>query len=138
VSVWEHPDLTSVFRCRQCGECCRGGEAGIKVSAGEARSLAACLDLEPAEFLARFCLESGGRVQLRRAEGRCLLWGEDGCRAWGVKPRVCSLWPFPPGLLEDAAGLAAVRASCPGLSPTATLEELERAHRLVAAAYPPK
>jgi Fe-S-cluster containining protein len=132
--------VAGVFRCRRCGECCRGGEAGIGLTNGEARAIAGHLNLSEADFRGRYCLSSGERLVLRRgaARGRCLLWSETGCLAWDLKPRACSVWPFPQRLLTDPQGLAAVRRSCPGLDPAAGEAEVHRALSVVQIAYPAK
>jgi len=109
----------------------------MSLTRAELLAIAARLRLSPEMFLARYCVKSGGRPSLRRGkDGLCLLWGKKGCLAWEVKPRACSLWPFPAALLEDPGTLPAVRASCPGLDPEAAPKALERALKLVQAAYP--
>ncbi len=139
MSVWDHPEVVAVFRCQGCGACCRGAEAGIALTAGEAAAIAAHLGCTAEEFAARYCLRQEGSLRLRRsAEGWCSLRTEAGCLAWGLKPRTCSVWPFPARLLEDEEAASAVRASCPGLAPGSSREALGRALRLVHAAYPPR
>jgi Fe-S-cluster containining protein len=135
--VWDHPEVAAVFRCQRCGACCQGGEAGIELRPEEADSIARHLGHSPKNFLARFCLNRGGRLLLRRRSGgMCSLWNE-GCLAWEVKPRTCSLWPFPARLLADDGGMEAVRASCPGIKPEATPGAWRRALHLVHRFFPP-
>ena len=62
---------SSVFQCRQCGDCC-AGRGGIMVKPGEVKAMAALLALPEAEFCRRFVEASALGPLLTVADGVCV------------------------------------------------------------------
>ncbi len=124
----EEDERQEVFRCRQCGECCRG-EKGILVTPAEEKAMAAHLGLSAAEFARRFLVETSLGPQLASSQGRCVMQVGSLCRVHPVKPRICREWPFLRALMEDAEEFAAAKEACPGLAPEAPHEAFVRAGR---------
>ncbi|MGB5984375.1 MAG: YkgJ family cysteine cluster protein [Desulfobacterales bacterium] len=109
------PAPDDIFRCRQCGECCRGF-GGTLVNAEERRAIAAFLGISAARFEADYCVPSGRKWVIAQGEdGFCRLFRDKLCGIHPVKPRLCRSWPFIPAVLVDPANWRAMAAQCPGM-----------------------
>ena len=64
-------DKSTVFQCRQCGDCC-AGRGGIFVKPDEVEAMAALLALPVAEFCRRFVEASALGPRLTVADGVCV------------------------------------------------------------------
>jgi hypothetical protein len=124
---------TTVFSCRQCGECCRG-ERGILVTPAELEAMAAYLGLAPEDFAARYLIETPLGPQLAAQNGACIFQEGSLCRVHPVKPRICREWPFLPALITYADEFEAAKEACPGIGPDSTHEEFLQAVNLGALA----
>jgi Fe-S-cluster containining protein len=113
-----------VFRCRQCGECCRG-ERGIVVTPAEEQAMAAYLGVSVAEFAARYLTATPLGPQLATVDGACIMQEGTLCRVHPVKPRICREWPFLPALLAHADEFEAAKGACPGIHPEACHEDFK-------------
>ena len=108
---------SSVFQCRQCGDCCVG-RGGILVRPDEVKAMAALLALPVAEFCRRFVEDSALGPRPTVAEGVCVFVMEGTyCRVHPVKPFICRQGPFPAALLVDPDELEGAKTACPGLDP---------------------
>lgn len=117
------PTSPPPFACRRCNQCCRG-KGGIYLEADQVAPAARELGLPAAEFTRRFLTPRGGRFEvLSGPEGLCCLLGPQGCRVHRVKPAICRLWPFFPGLLKDPGAFEEAKLICPGLAPGASHAE---------------
>ncbi|MDF1797925.1 MAG: YkgJ family cysteine cluster protein [Planctomycetota bacterium] len=114
---------TFVFSCRRSGRCCSLPGGFAFVDDGEVAALAAHLELTVEAFEQRFVREvthpgTGERVgALRdRPDGACaLLEGQATCGAYEARPRQCREFPHWDSVLDDPAGFARARQTCPGI-----------------------
>lgn len=121
-------DITDIFECRQCGDCCFG-DGGIRLDAEEAEGVAFYLKISLDE-LKRFYLDRGQPPWNVRTdfEGYCLFRQADGrCLIHAVKPEVCRRWPFIDGPLKDESAFNDAKAACPGLRTEADWESFKAA-----------
>lgn len=121
-------DISDVFECRQCGDCCFG-DGGIRLNESEAAEVAFYLKISLDE-LRKFYLDRGEPPWNVRTdlEGYCLFRQADGrCLIHAVKPEVCRRWPFLDGPLKNESAFIDARAACPGLSPELSWEEFKEA-----------
>jgi len=108
------PRPEEMFRCRMCGDCCRG-YGGTFISSDDIGAIASYLQLAPDDFTARYCRRSGKRLVLgQRDDGYCIFWDQL-CRIHPVKPRMCRLWPFIESVLVDAENWKIMATCCPGM-----------------------
>jgi len=110
-------DKSTVFQCRQCGDCC-AGRGGIHVKPDEVAAMAALLHMPAAEFSRCFVEASPMGPRLTVADGVCVFLMAGGfCRVHPVKPFICRQWPFLPALLVDPDELENAKTACPGINP---------------------
>ena len=120
-------DKSTVFHCRQCGDCC-AGRGGIFVKPGEVEAMAALLALPVPEFCRLYLEASALGPRLAVAEGVCVFLMEGKyCRVHPVKPFICRQWPFLPALLVDPDELENAKTACPGLDPDCAHEDFVEA-----------
>jgi Fe-S-cluster containining protein len=105
---------SDIFKCRQCGECCKG-YGGTFVTEKEIKAIVDYLNTDPESFVDNYCRVSGGKAVL--AQGRnayCVFW--DGlCTIHPVKPRMCRNWPFIKSVLVDITNWHIMAELCPGI-----------------------
>ena len=107
-------DGQDIFNCQRCGQCCRG-YGGTYLDAADIEAIAAYLGCGRTQFTEQYCQTSCGRLLLaQRADGYCVFW-QDLCTIHPVKPRMCRLWPYIPGVLKDVANWRAMATTCPGM-----------------------
>jgi len=108
---------STVFHCRQCGECCQG-RGGILPSPVERELIAQYLQM-PLDELIRDYLEPTplGLAIKNKPGGGCIFLEEKRCRIHPVKPRICRDWPFLPALLLHEDEFTAAKTACAGLQP---------------------
>ena len=124
--------MREVFKCRICGECCRG-EGGIFIRAEDAAAPARLLGLSADEFIRRFTRPRHGMLSIKTdADGYCLMADRENktCRIHQAKPAMCRDWPFFHGPLNDKDAFEDAKAACPGIDPEATWEEFVQYHRV--------
>ena len=110
-------DKSTVFQCRQCGDCC-AGRGGILVKPDEVKAMAALLALPVPEFRRLYVEASDLGPRLTVADGVCVFLMPGGlCRVHPVKPSICRQWPFLPAILMDPDELDNAKTACPGLNP---------------------
>ncbi len=116
-----------VFECKRCGFCCQG-ESTVSLSLEEQERIATYLGLPISEFLARYTVKRGKRVEMKTVNGHCIFYDEEEslCKIHPVKPFYCRQWPLHPSLLRDKESFEIIRRTCPGFSPEATWEEVKR------------
>ena len=94
------------FRCRRCGDCCRGEENSVVVFPFEVRTITAdtgegwLAAAEPPVEGEWDCEGNFHTLEWRlRKEGRdCRYYSNSGCRIYGGRPLLCQTYPF---YLED-------------------------------------
>jgi Fe-S-cluster containining protein len=104
------------FTCRQCHNCCRGGQPGwVYPSQREIATIARRLKLSPASFRRRFLVkDEDGEASFRmHANGDCVFW-DQGCTIYPVRPRQCRTYPFWPENLESPETWEEVKRTCHG------------------------
>ena len=105
---------SDLFKCTQCGDCCRG-YGGTYVSSADIEAIAHYLNISFDSLRRRFCTPSGQRLVLAQQEnGYCAFWDRN-CTIHPVKPRMCRMWPFIPSLLVDLSNWQTMADSCPGM-----------------------
>jgi len=114
------------FECKRCGFCCQG-ESTVSLSEEEVRRMAAFLGLSREEFLRRYTVYRGGRLEMRTVDGHCIFYrGEEGCLVHPVKPDRCRQWPLHPSILKDPENFEIIRSTCPGFREGLTWKELRK------------
>lgn len=103
------------FTCRRCGHCCHG-EGGIVLSQGDITRLAAHLQLEPAEMLARYARFVSGKYRLITGSDQYCVFYKEGCGVHPGRPDVCRAWPYFRGNIIDPASHAMAAEDCPGIN----------------------
>ncbi|HKQ63012.1 MAG TPA: YkgJ family cysteine cluster protein [Candidatus Polarisedimenticolaceae bacterium] len=118
------------FECQpDCGACCvnHGEYAYVYLSDEEARRLGAFLELEPAEFRARYTTLDEGELVLRMDQPACPFLDGTRCGVYPVRPRQCRSFPFWEETLASRAQWEALREFCPGIG----RGELQSAERIL-------
>jgi hypothetical protein len=124
------------FRCRRCGECCRGsGENLVMVMPPEIRRLRAATGRPSGDLVEpypeRVALACGASLTfgwaLRRGcDGNCRFHAGDRCEVYPARPWICRTYPF----LLDGEELRV--SSCAGLGlPLGREEALDMARDLL-------
>ena len=109
-----------------CGTCCYG-EGGIFVEMSEIDKIAGFLGISPESFTSKFCREKDGRFWIDIGGDKfCIFYEEKKCRINPVKPGICSLWPFYPGILRDEDTWEAAKDACPGINPDCPFDDFVR------------
>jgi len=105
---------TDIFKCQQCGDCCKGF-GGTFVTEKEIEKIAASVNTDPKTFVEKYCQVSDGRPLLAQGRDRyCIFW--DGrCSIHPVKPRMCKNWPFLKSILVDINNWHIMASLCPGI-----------------------
>lgn len=83
------------FRCKRCGQCCRGG-GYVFVEEDEIGPMAAFLGLSREAFVTRYVVEFGpGVLRLAGAmDDPCPFLSGNDCGIHPVKPRQCRTFPW--------------------------------------------
>lgn len=133
------------FECNNCGNCCSGASGIVEFDESEGRGMAACLELEYEEFLARYGQLSDGVWHLKEVrppageEGwDCsLLIREEGtgrmlCRVHPERPTQCRTWPFWSANLKSRRTWKRTAYDCEGIGqgPIVPCHEIQRQCRL--------
>lgn len=112
--TFDASDPSTVFQCKQCGDCCKG-YGGTYVTPEDIESIAAYLHTNPKTFVGDFCQMSGSRPVLGQGKnGYCIFWDKL-CTIHTVKPRMCREWPFIKPVLADIENWEIMAGSCPGI-----------------------
>jgi Fe-S-cluster containining protein len=115
-----------VFRCTQCGECCKG-YGGTYVSQKEISQISAYLRVDAKDFMQNYCQFSGGRPVLAQAEnGYCIFWDKI-CTIHPVKPEMCRQWPYIRSILIDLDNWRMMASTCPGMRRDASPDQILQA-----------
>jgi Fe-S-cluster containining protein len=116
-----------LFQCQRCGFCCQG-ESTVSLSPEEQKRIARYLDLSLEEFLSRYTVRRGKRVEMKTISGHCIFYDEEEslCRIHPVKPSHCRQWPLHPSILRDEESFEIIRRTCPGFAKDATWEEIKK------------
>ena len=108
-------NVSDIFECRQCGECCKG-YGGTYVTEGDILAIADYVGISTEDFINRYLTQSGsGRVLAQGEDGYCIFAEHGRCGIHPVKPRMCSAWPFIEGVLRDPGNWYIMAGSCPGI-----------------------
>ncbi len=110
---------TSVFACRQCGDCCIG-YGGTYVSDQEIEHISTYIGVDPHRFVEQYCCLSGDRpVLAQKDDGHCMFWDKL-CTIHPVKPRMCREWPYIESILIDFENWKIMASMCPGMNSEAS------------------
>jgi len=105
---------TSIFKCQQCGDCCKGF-GGTFITEKEIEKIAARVDTDPKAFVEKYCQISEGKPLLDQGKDNyCIFW-EGLCTIHPVKPRMCKNWPFLKSVLVDINNWHIMASLCPGI-----------------------
>lgn len=116
------------FRCRRCGNCCRGEPGYIWINQQEMQVTAKYLSLSLEEFGVGYLRKVGRRYSLLEyPQGDCIMYSQ-GCSIYTVRPRQCRTFPFWPSNLRSKEAWEALKEFCPGVDkgPLYTLVKIER------------
>ena len=104
------------FTCRQCHNCCRGGQPGwVYPSRREMERISRHLDITVYAFRRRYVVKDpDGEASLAmRENGDCVFWNE-GCDIYSLRPRQCRTFPFWSETLKTPETWAEVQKTCHG------------------------
>ncbi|HHI98069.1 MAG TPA: YkgJ family cysteine cluster protein [Thermodesulfatator atlanticus] len=120
-------DKAKVFECKRCGFCCQG-ESTVSLSPEEQEQIASYLGLKLEEFLEKYTVKRGRRVEMKTVAGHCIFYQEKEslCLIHPVKPFHCKQWPLHPSILKDRESFEIIRRTCPGFSPEASWEDVKK------------
>jgi uncharacterized protein len=103
------------FECTECGACCTGAPGFVWVNKSEIEGMAACLDMEVAEFETRYVRQVGIRKSLiERPNYDCVFLHGGRCDVYPVRPRQCRTWPFWESNLSSPERWNDAAEACPG------------------------
>jgi len=115
--------LDEIFKCKQCGDCCKG-YGGTFIYQDDIDRIALFLNISPDEFIRTCCDHSGKQLTIaQRNDGYCMFW-DSSCKIHPVKPKMCKAWPFIEGVLKDPFNWRIMASACPGMNPTASDETI--------------
>jgi Fe-S-cluster containining protein len=116
--------MKKVFSCKLCGHCCHGNST-VSLSQADQKAIASFLGLTVTDFLQKFCIKKGNRIEMKIVDGHCIFYGDDGlCKIHEVKPFQCKRWPLHPSILKDRRAWNAIKADCPGFDKNARYEDV--------------
>jgi hypothetical protein len=122
----EEMDVSDIFECQQCGECCKG-YGGTFVTAADIQAIADYIKIDPLKFIEKYCQMSGRKPVLAQGEnGYCVFWKDKICTIHPVKPRMCREWPFIRSVLTDVKNWHSMAGSCPGMRTDVSDEKIIR------------
>lgn len=103
------------FTCTQCGKCCTGSPGRVRVTGDEAATIAALLDVSPADFYQHYTrLDGRKRLLTEKANGDCIFF-DKGCTVYAARPLQCRLFPFWFRNLRNEKAWADAAKDCPGI-----------------------
>ncbi|MBW1892968.1 MAG: YkgJ family cysteine cluster protein [Deltaproteobacteria bacterium] len=112
--TFDTSDLSDIFQCKKCGDCCKG-YGGTYVAPTEIEAIAGHLKTDSEFFVEKYCQMSGTKPVLAQGEnGYCIFWDQF-CTIHPVKPRMCREWPFIKAVLVDIGNWEIMAGSCPGI-----------------------
>ncbi len=116
-----------IFECKRCGFCCQG-ESTVSLTSEEQERIASYLGLSLSDFLERYTVSRGKRIEMKTVNGHCIFYDEKEslCKIHPVKPFHCRQWPLHPSILRDQDSFEIIRRSCPGFSPQATWQDVKK------------
>lgn len=113
--VWFQDGLK--FKCTQCGDCCTGAPGYVWVNKEEVRAMAEVVNLDVAEFEAKYVRRVGVRLSLiEYPNGDCIFFDNQTrrCSVYNARPRQCKTWPFWDSNLRTEAAWKETCEVCPG------------------------
>lgn len=105
------------FECTGCGDCCTGAPGFVWVNRAEVEALARRLQMERAEFEARYVRKVGVRRSLiEYPNGDCVFFDNATrhCTVYEDRPRQCRTWPFWESNVATPEDWASTCEACPG------------------------
>ena len=103
------------FTCARCGDCCRGEEGYVWITADDIVRMADELEMTPEDFFRAYVREVEGAFSLKEMRnGDCILYDE-GCRAYKVRPVQCRTFPFWPEYLSSPKAWKRAAIRCPAV-----------------------
>ena len=110
--VWYEDGLR--FRCKGCGDCCRGEPGYVWLTKSEIAAMSERLGMPVGDFSRRHVRRVGIRYSLReKRNGDCVLYN-GGCAVYEARPRQCAAWPFWKENIASEADWREVLEACPG------------------------
>jgi len=104
----------SVFKCKKCGECCKG-YGGTVVTRKNIQAIAEFINVDEKHFIDKYCQISGKKFVLaQNKNGYCVFWNKL-CTIHPVKPKMCKAWPFIKSVLMDIGNWKIMGSMCPGI-----------------------
>jgi Fe-S-cluster containining protein len=114
VMPYEKRGSENIFKCRNCGDCCRG-YGGTYVTREDIEAIAEFIHADSKRFVEDYCQMSGSKPVLAQREGGyCIFWDQL-CTIHPVKPRMCRRWPYIKSILVDPGNWLSMADSCPGI-----------------------
>ena len=105
------------FGCTQCGQCCTGAPGTVFMNATESARIATHLGLPVAEFLEKYAYPTEGGHSLREVGDNfaCILFREERCTIYDVRPTQCRTFPFWAENVRSEAAWKRTCRACPGI-----------------------
>ena len=126
------------FKCTGCGDCCTGAPGYVWVNRDEITAMAARLEMDLADFEAKYVRSVGIRKSLVEFDnGDCVFLDSKTrkCQVYHERPRQCRTWPFWESNLRTPEAWKETCEVCPGsgkgtLVPVESINEQLRVIRL--------
>lgn len=116
----EYKTSADIFKCRQCGECCKGF-GGTYVTKQNIFDIAEYINFDPEKFpekfIDKYCDKSGSKYVLTLGEdGFCIFFDKiKQCTIHPVKPYMCRAWPFIQAVIDYPENWNIMANSCSGI-----------------------
>ncbi len=132
------------FSCTRCSDCCRLSPGVVYLSNTDLTNLCQWFKFSREEFVEKYCrwvMYYDGTYVLSLQETPkydCILWSENGCKAYGARPVQCSTYPFWSWMLASKKDWDDCEKDCPGINKGKlwTFEEIEEQRKLYDSIVP--
>jgi Fe-S-cluster containining protein len=114
-------------------------EGEVYLSPEDLIRIAAHLELDPADFEAKYVHRTARSLRLRKPSDRqCLFHRDNRCSIHAVKPVQCRVFPFWPEIIETQETWNETAARCPGMNQGELIQiaTVRDASAEMRAAYP--
>ncbi|MGP1586865.1 MAG: YkgJ family cysteine cluster protein [Treponemataceae bacterium] len=109
------------FSCKKCSHCCRGEPGYVYLSKNDLNNLISVFSVSKAQFISLYCrwvpYYDGSYVLCLKEKDSydCILWKNDGCSAYQMRPVQCKTYPFWTHLMKDKNEWENEKLNCPGI-----------------------
>jgi len=112
----EIKNCDEIFKCRQCGSCCKGF-GGTYIDEQDIERISIFINMDTKIFLEQCCEISGSGYLLSTGKNEyCIFYDQiRQCTIHPVKPLMCRRWPFIRAVFKHPENWNIMAGSCPGM-----------------------